>query len=144
MANKTIPLTFEELQELAMQHYNEGGDAIVECWDEQVFREYVEDFGEITEQRALELIGVHDRLDREYRAAAGYFSGETLDPDKRRIQELERAIMLLNRYIDCEMDSGIGGAELLEFFEDIGATEDDLENMRLGYLLDLRHDGEED
>lgn len=44
--------------ELAQKHYNEGGDGIVECWDESTYNEYVFMFGAITRKTALQLIGL--------------------------------------------------------------------------------------
>lgn len=51
-------LTYEELIAYAMKHYNEGGDGIVECWDETTFNTYVEMFGAITEKDAKMLINL--------------------------------------------------------------------------------------
>ena len=53
-------LTYEELMQLAKEHYNEGGDATYECWDESAFNEYVEMFGPMTKKAALEMF----RLDK--------------------------------------------------------------------------------
>ena len=49
-------ITYEELIDMAKKHYNEGGDGIVECWDEHAFNTYVEMFGPITERTAMSLI----------------------------------------------------------------------------------------
>ena len=49
-------VTFDELMKLAMQHYNEGGDGIVECWDEDTFNRYVEEVGPMTRKDALDLV----------------------------------------------------------------------------------------
>lgn len=48
-------LTYTEFMELAMQHYNKGGDQYVECMDEAYFNEYVSLFGEISKTRALNM-----------------------------------------------------------------------------------------
>ena len=48
-------LTYEELMKLAMEHYNEGGDATYECWGESEFNYYVKEFGPITKKKALEM-----------------------------------------------------------------------------------------
>lgn len=50
------PVTFTELVELAQKHYNEGGDGIVECWDENTYNSYISMFGPITRKTALQLI----------------------------------------------------------------------------------------
>lgn len=63
-------LTYVELMDYAKAHYNKGGDATYECWDERTFNEYVKMFGPITKRRALEMF----RLDREMaRERAGWF-----------------------------------------------------------------------
>lgn len=49
-------LSFPELIELAKKHYNEGGDGIVECWDENTFNEYVSLFGPLTQASAMRLV----------------------------------------------------------------------------------------
>lgn len=59
-------LTFEDLQALALQHYNNGGDVIVECWDEQTYDFYVEEFGCITEKVALKIFRTNKALEKEY------------------------------------------------------------------------------
>lgn len=51
-------MNYEELMEYARQHYNKGGDAIFECWDESTFNEYVELFGPVTKRKALEMFKV--------------------------------------------------------------------------------------
>lgn len=53
---KAQPVTFEELQKLALKHYNEGGDGIVECWDQNTFDEYVRMFGPISKRAAMRLV----------------------------------------------------------------------------------------
>jgi hypothetical protein len=59
-------LSFEDFQALAIQHYNNGGDAIVECWDEQTYDDYVEEFGYITEETALKIFRTNKALEKEY------------------------------------------------------------------------------
>lgn len=63
-------LTYEEFQAYAMKHYSKGGDAFVECWDERTFNDFVDQFGIITKQRALDMF--KDNLDVE-RDRAGYW-----------------------------------------------------------------------
>ena len=48
-------LTYEELMALAKEHYNRGGDATYECWDEEQYKTYVEMFGPMTKKAALEM-----------------------------------------------------------------------------------------
>ena len=45
-------LTWKEFYKLALKNYENGGDGIVECWDENTFNEYVAEFGPITEKVA--------------------------------------------------------------------------------------------
>lgn len=59
-------LTFEELQTLALKNYNNGGDAIVECWDKQTYDFYVKEFGCITEKTALKMFRTNKELEKEY------------------------------------------------------------------------------
>lgn len=51
-------LTYQELMELAKQHYNEGGDATYECCDERWFNDYVEQFGPMTKKIALNMFKI--------------------------------------------------------------------------------------
>lgn len=51
-------LTYEELIAFAKKHYHEGGDGIVECWDENTYREWISLFGILTEKDAEMLIRV--------------------------------------------------------------------------------------
>ena len=51
-------LTYQELMELAKQHYNEGGDATYECCDERWFNDYVEQFGPMTKKKALNMFRI--------------------------------------------------------------------------------------
>lgn len=52
-------LTYEELIEYAMKHYNKGGDVVVECWGSSEFDEYVKEVGPITKSQALRLFRLH-------------------------------------------------------------------------------------
>ena len=53
--SKNRGLTYEELMNLAKEHYNEGGDQTYECWDEKWFNLYVELFGPMTKKIALDM-----------------------------------------------------------------------------------------
>lgn len=48
-------LTWKEFYKLALKNYENGGDGIVECWDENTFNEYVAEFGPITEKVARDM-----------------------------------------------------------------------------------------
>lgn len=53
---KSMPVTYEELIELAKKNYNKGGDGIVECWDRNTFDSYVKECGPITKKVAMRLV----------------------------------------------------------------------------------------
>lgn len=63
MKNLDKPLSYEELMDLALQHYNEGGDATFECVDRWQFDKHVEELGPITTRIALQIF--HDDLQYE-------------------------------------------------------------------------------
>ncbi len=52
--NKT--LSYDELISLARKHYNDGGDGIVECWDENTYNTYIKEYGPITTKVAMQII----------------------------------------------------------------------------------------
>lgn len=49
-------LTFKEFMAISQEHYYEGGDGFVECWDEKTFNQYNDLFGIITKSAALKMI----------------------------------------------------------------------------------------
>ena len=61
MANNA--LTFDQFIALAEANYNAGGDGYVECWDERTFAYFVEEFGPIPKERALQMFAA--ALDEE-------------------------------------------------------------------------------
>lgn len=65
-------LTYEELMDYALAHYNTGGDATYECWDRDSYEYYVKEFGPITKRRALSMF----RVDYEEERAARWHGGE--------------------------------------------------------------------
>ena len=76
MKNNEKAITYEEFQKLGRKHYNEGGDAIVECWDQKSFNNYCEEFGPMTEAKALDIIGLYDEDEQEAEAFRKWASGE--------------------------------------------------------------------
>ena len=52
-------LTFEQFQKLAMANYANGGDVVVECWDEAAFEERVRMFGPMTKRAAFDLFALY-------------------------------------------------------------------------------------
>ena len=65
-------LTWKELYKLALRHYENGGDGIVECWDESTFNEYVAEFGPITEEAALQMFRVDQEIWEDMRGYADF------------------------------------------------------------------------
>ena len=55
-------MTYKELQVLALAYYNQGGDAVVECWEESDFNAYVAEVGEMTKERALALFKLYKEV----------------------------------------------------------------------------------
>ena len=53
-------MTYNELQDFALAHYNQGGDVVVECWEESDFNEYIADFGKMTHEAALALFKMYE------------------------------------------------------------------------------------
>lgn len=58
-------LSYEEFIALASEHYEDGGNAIVECWDHNTFNEYISQFGSITIKRAKQIIDEYAQEDQE-------------------------------------------------------------------------------
>ena len=65
-------LTWEEFYNLALRNYENGGDGIVECWDESIFNEYVAEFGPITEEAALQMFETAMDIDADIRGYADW------------------------------------------------------------------------
>ena len=57
------PLTFKEFIDFSLKHYTTGGDGYYECWDERQFIKYVEDFGPITKNKALEMYKLSESIE---------------------------------------------------------------------------------
>ena len=70
MTNKR--LSYEELMDLALKNYNEGGDVIYECWGVEEFRDYEKMFGPMTEKEARSLFRVSSSLRDEAIGAASF------------------------------------------------------------------------
>lgn len=60
--NMKKALTWKEFYKLALRNYENGGDGIVECWDENTFNEYVNEFGPITEKVALDMFDTAEEI----------------------------------------------------------------------------------
>jgi hypothetical protein len=50
-------MTIEEMKKLALKHYEDGGDSIVECWDTEDYEEYRANYGDDTERFFRRMIG---------------------------------------------------------------------------------------
>lgn len=59
-------LNYDELIALALEHYNEGGDGVYECWDKRCFEEHVEQFGDMTITKALDMFKLYKSMENEY------------------------------------------------------------------------------
>ncbi len=65
-------LNWKEFYKLALRNYENGGDGIVECWDENTFNEYVKEFGPITEKVALDMFDTADQVWTDMRGYADW------------------------------------------------------------------------
>ena len=63
-------MTYAEMEKLALKHYNRGGDGFYECWDENDFNEYVNEFGPFTMKSALDLFRLYDQERRDIQGTA--------------------------------------------------------------------------
>lgn len=52
-------MTYKEFQDFALVHYYQGGDAVVECWEESDFNGYLAEVGEMTKESALALFKMY-------------------------------------------------------------------------------------
>lgn len=59
MKNHETELSYEQFQELAKANYCNGGDVVVECWDEAAFEERVRMFGPMTKRAAFDLFALY-------------------------------------------------------------------------------------
>lgn len=55
-------MTYDEMKKFAIQHYNEGGDFFVECWDKKDYEEYCEECGAVTKKKALEMFRTWNKI----------------------------------------------------------------------------------
>ena len=58
-------MNYKQFMEYAQQNYCNGGDCVVECWDEPSFRDYCGEVGPMTKEKA-------DNLFRLYHSCRGY------------------------------------------------------------------------
>lgn len=91
-----MALTIERVKELAMQNYEKGGDGIIECYDDKMIQELINN-GINTEKKLLKFFKDGYEVDEEYRKAAlwaGY--GTTDEKEIERIHEQEKELTELS------------------------------------------------
>ena len=71
-------ITIERVKELAMENYNKGGDAIVECYENKMIQELIES-GIDTEEKMLDWFAKQFEEDEELRKAALWYAYGTTD-----------------------------------------------------------------
>ena len=76
-----MKLTVEKVKEIAMQNYNKGGDAIVECYDDTQIEELINS-GINTKGKLMEWLKGSYEVDEEYRKAALWYGYGTTDEDE--------------------------------------------------------------
>lgn len=122
------PLTFEELQTLAMENYNNGGDGIVECWDERTFNDYVNEFGPITKEKAMEMFSTHEEVTRDFMGYGDPIELVLTENDNMVTitpEDIERDARELERYIEEaeESNTDLEVAEIAEQMLDAAAED---------------------
>lgn len=65
---KAKGLTYVEFIALAKENYNNGGDVVVECWEEYQFNSYVEMFGQVIKSEALRMFKQYKEQEKEQMA----------------------------------------------------------------------------
>lgn len=87
-------LTWQELKALALKHYNNGGDGVVECWSESDYDE----IGHMTKEEALDMFEDRDEIIRDMAADAECYKEEDLEETEEETEEP----------IDYDWDTGFG------------------------------------
>lgn len=62
-------MSYKEFRAFANEHYCEGGDVIIEYWDERDYNDYTRNFGPMTKAKAWEIFNVY----KEQELAAEHF-----------------------------------------------------------------------
>ena len=55
-------LDYDGLMRLALDHYNQGGDCVYECWGKREFEDWVKECGQMTVTRALGLFRMYKSM----------------------------------------------------------------------------------
>lgn len=92
-------MTWKEFYKLALKNYNNGGDGIVECWSESDFDEYVQEFGEMTEEAAKAMFEDADEVFRDMTADAQAYKDEAMEDEA------------IEEEIDYDWSDGFGRCE---------------------------------
>ena len=66
-------MNYNEFMAYAQKNYNNGGDAIVECWEEKQFDEYVAECGPMTKERADDLMGMYEEVRADEEGYADHY-----------------------------------------------------------------------
>ncbi len=94
-----MKLTVEKVKELAMKNYNQGGDAIVECYEDKQIQELI-DRGIDTEKKLMEFFKDNYEIDEEYRKASLYYAYGTTDE-----KEIEQILKIESEDLNEESES---------------------------------------
>ena len=71
-------MNYQEFMAYAKKNYNNGGDAIVECWEEKQFDEYVAECGPMTKECADDLMGMYEEVRADEEGYADSYTYEDL------------------------------------------------------------------
>ena len=71
-------MNYTEFMAYAQANYNKGGDAIVECWEEKQFDEYVAECGPMTKEHADALMGMYEGVRADEEGYADSYTYEDL------------------------------------------------------------------
>ena len=55
-------LNWNEFYQFAKENYCNGGDGVVECWEEKDFDEYVSQFGKMTKTKARNMFKTYKSI----------------------------------------------------------------------------------
>lgn len=87
-------LSWQEFKALALAHYNNGGDGVVECWSESDYDE----IGHMTKTEALDMFTDRDEIIRDMEADANRYREEAQAENEEETEEP----------IDCDWDIEFG------------------------------------
>lgn len=78
-------LSWQEFKALALAHYNNGGDGVVECWSESDYDE----FGHVTKAEALEMFGSREEVILDMTADAESYREEAQQETEEDVESIE-------------------------------------------------------